>query len=280
MDSNSECETEGLDIAIDHRIRALFKPVPSSSSSANGNHIAILRDGGRLLRRLDDEIQVTGTFAGPESTGGIVVALQQPREDHPFAAGTEDVIEDCDTFRALRELFQIVSCNTLDIIRDVSIIDLLPYITDRELPAYITDTEMGFASEKDLQTAFDTSLRAFCAKKPDVVLCMGKVRLPMELSYCKGKICPLENCGVGGVFDNPRVELTGSDNQRVQVKRVNCFHPSHAIHYNTEYSCFRQLLFLEVAQACGFYRGDWTEENWMRNLRRYCKELTIKLISK
>lgn len=59
-----------------------------------------------------------------------------------------------------------------------------------------------------------------------------------------------------------------------RIVRVNAFHPSFAMNYNPDLSCLRQLLILEVAQACGLYRGDWLNKRWMDELRERCKSIT------
>jgi hypothetical protein len=165
MDSNGEPGIVCLDVAIDHRIRKLFKPVSCSTRDAeHGNHVAILEARGHELNRNYHEITVTGELAAPTSTGGIAIALQQPR-DHPFEMGTGAVIEDCDTLAACRDLFNVSSCYTLDILKDISMIDLL---------SYITETEMHLMDDDRKKKAFHTSVQIFCGKNPDVLLCAGK----------------------------------------------------------------------------------------------------------
>jgi hypothetical protein len=245
-----------------------------ASDTRRGTHVSILQTHGRRLDRRDDEIRVTGEMAGPASTGGIAVALQQPRDDHPFEKGTEAVIEDCETLTALGELFDAVSCSTLDIREDVSVIDLLPYTTE---------AEMGLMGEAAMGSTFRTSVQTFCGKQPDVVLCAGRIWLPRHHDHCKGEAWKLESGGVGRTFDKyPVVILRGENREIVRIRRVNGFHLSYAMNYHLEYSYLRQLLLLVVAQTCSVYKGDWEEETWMGSLRTYCskfsRELTSKLI--
>ena len=263
MASGGQAAVVCLNIAVDHRISALFRPVACPSASANSSdHVAVLQDGGFRLARPRDEILVTGELAGPAQTGGIAVALQQPREAQPFEMGTEAVINNCNTFLALKEIFPVISCGSLHIIKDISIIDLLPFVTE---------AEVSFMDEEKLRTALQISQQTFCAKKPDVVLCAGK--LPWTLRNCKEQMWRLESIGVGRVDKFPVAKLLNRDGKIVEIKRVNCFHPSHAINYKSEYSSLRQLLLLEAAKACGVYRGDWEEEDWMENMRSYCRDV-------
>jgi hypothetical protein len=265
MDSSYRATMVCLNIAIDHRIKALFKPVTSPPPSANdGDHLAVLQAGGDRLQRSQDEILVTRELAGPTWTGGIAVALLQPRDDHPFEMGTQAVIDDCDTLLALEELFPVISCGSLRIMRDVSIIDLLPFVTKEQVP---------FMDEELLSSAFQTSQQAFCAKKPDVVLCAG--RHSMEHREFKGQVWRLESKGVGRLDNFPVVTLAGREGEIVRIRRVNCFHPSYALFYNGEHSCLRQLLLLEAAKACGVYRDDWKEEGWMGEIRSHCRDIEL-----
>ncbi|KAI7969636.1 hypothetical protein EIK77_008791 [Talaromyces pinophilus] len=266
MSSEGTTATVCLGVAIDHRIRRLFRPVPSVSSSAgHGKHISIVRAKGGILGLPEDEIQVTAELAGPETTGGIAIALQQPREDHPFEDGIRAVIDDCDTLTTLEELFAVVSCNTLGLISDVSVIDLLLYTSKEDME------DMDHVSLSD---RFRASIEVFCNKKPDVLLCAGKIPLDKQLQQCKGDAQKLEHNGVGKTFGRYQdVTISDGNNNRVRIRRVNGFHPSHAIHYHPEQSCLIQLLLLIVSQTCGTLRADWVEESWMHNLRSKCWEL-------
>ena len=72
-----------LDVAVDHRIRLLFKPVCNDLTEPS-NHVSRIKARGRSLERPHSEIQVTAQLAGPAFKGGIAVALQQPRHNHPI----------------------------------------------------------------------------------------------------------------------------------------------------------------------------------------------------
>ncbi|KAF6517475.1 hypothetical protein HZS61_003036 [Fusarium oxysporum f. sp. conglutinans] len=54
-----------LDIAVDHRIRLLFKPV-SANSTEHSNHVSRIKSRGLSLKRSYHEIGVTAKLAGPE----------------------------------------------------------------------------------------------------------------------------------------------------------------------------------------------------------------------
>jgi hypothetical protein len=117
------------------------------------------------MGRTREEIQVASELAGPAVQGGIAITLQQPRENHPFERGIDGGIEDNQTLHALYEVFHVVSCDTLDIRTDVSIIDLLPYISK----------DVRDVNETDLEHLFEQTLQAVYEKKPDVMLCADKL---------------------------------------------------------------------------------------------------------
>lgn len=126
MDLNEQSEDVCLDIAVDHRIKALCKRVPAYANQPSG-HVLCIRELGENLGLPQENIQVTSQLAGPAVTGGIAIILQQPRSNHPFKQGIDRVIEDCKTLYALYDIFRMVSCETLDIRDDVAIVVLLPY---------------------------------------------------------------------------------------------------------------------------------------------------------
>ncbi len=182
---------------------------------------------------------MTAELAGPGSTGGIAVILQQPRDNHPFQAGAKAVIHECDTLRALEEVFLVISGGKLALLHDISVIDLLPYTSNDDWTA----------------SAFRAAQWAIASKEPDVVLCAGKKPLPKNLWGLKGDMFRLESKGVGAVFDEyPLTKIRNREGNWIKIRRVNGFHSSHALNYCPESSCLRQLLFLCVAEACAVYR--------------------------
>lgn len=132
-----------LNIAVDHQIRAYFEPVKIKPESPS-HHVSNIQRLGESLGRSRAEVQVTSELAGPSVKGGIVVTLQQPRNNHPYEHGIDRVIDDCRTLHALRDIFRVVSCETLDIRTDISIIDLLPYVSE----------DMSRVSKTDLDHLF------------------------------------------------------------------------------------------------------------------------------
>ncbi|KAL7777386.1 hypothetical protein CFE70_007812 [Pyrenophora teres f. teres 0-1] len=213
---------ECLDVAVDHRIRALCKPVTVSSREPS-KRISRIKTLGESLGRSRKEIQVTTELAGPAVKGGIAITLQQPRGNHPFEEGIDNVIADCETLYALYEIFPMVSCGTLDIRSDISIIDLLPYISDD-----ITEID-----DADLTKFFNESTQAICDKEPDVLLCAGKIWLPKpdKFNKIKGDARKLESIGFGRMFgQTPKLpvqaKIRGSNGSIVSINRVNGFHPS------------------------------------------------------
>jgi hypothetical protein len=259
-----------LDIAVDHRIRALCKPVIVSSREPS-KHISRIETLGRSLGRSQKEIQVTAELAGPAIKGGIAITLQQPRDNHPFEEGIDNVIADCDTLYALYEIFPVVSCGSIDIRSDIRILDLLPYMSD-------DTTEVD---DTDLKEFFDQSAQAICDMEPDVLLCAGKIWLSKfdKFNKIKGEARKLESIGLERKFgQHPKLPVQAriprGDGSFVSIKRVNGFHPSHALNYRTHVSLLRQLLIMVCAEACGMFRDDWEDKEWMMELRSRCQELS------
>ncbi|KAI1755696.1 hypothetical protein F4782DRAFT_486563 [Xylaria castorea] len=269
-----------LDVVIDHRIRRLCRPTwPPGKLPEPSTHLSILQRYGLGRGRRIGEINVTSQLAGPATTGGILVTLQQPRGNHPFEDGVETVIHDCDTLSALNQLFLTASCGTLNVKEHVSLVDLLPFTPQR----------VDEVSVRTLQDAFEASRMAICAKMPDVVLCAGKVWLPFdsgnlktgsetqEKSDLKGELCKLEAAGVGRPDIYDAVSLRGSGGELVVMSKVNGFHPACAMTWHPEHTNLRQLLLLNVVKTCGLYRGDWREDRWMDTLREECFKLMGRL---
>ncbi|KAM5528578.1 hypothetical protein FOXYSP1_19059 [Fusarium oxysporum f. sp. phaseoli] len=262
-----------LDIAVDHRIRLLFKPV-SANSTERSNHVSRIKSRGHSLNRPYYEIEVTAKLAGPESKGGIAIALQQPRHNHPFKDGLDTVIEDCETLCALDDVFTTVSCGTLDIRTDITIIDLLPFMS----------RDIKQIDDINLRESFKASGRAISDKEPDVLLCAGKIWLPRvgKNDDRKGDAWRFESIGVGERFDSiaklpSKVRIRHEDGGLVTILRVNGFHPSYAVNHHPHVGVLRQLQILTGAETCGMLRGDWEEKEWMDELRRNCQKISKSL---
>lgn len=256
--------TTCLGIAVDHRLRRLIQATTLKVTLEEGAHQDALRARGRLLGRSAAEIDVTAKLAGPSTRGGIAVALQQPRETHPFDEGLDAVIDDCATLAALDELFVTASGGKLSIRTNVSVIDLLPFISQ---------TEMNRMTNEELRASFSASANAFCEKQPDVVLCAGKFRLPQSSRFHdKGEVYKIESLGVGKTFgDRTIVRLRAEDRSLIRIYKVNSFHLSYALNYRPHYSCLRQLQLLTVIEACTQAKtGSWEDQTWMQSLRGTC----------
>ncbi len=265
-----------LDVAVDHRIRRLFSPFSDDLTKCS-NHVSCIEARGRSLKRSREEIQVTAELAGPAVKGGIVVALQQPRHNHPFKKGLNAVIESCETLYALNDIFTAVTCGTLDIRTGITVVDLLPYVSE----------DIAEIDDVKLRESFRVSVQAICGKEPDVLLCAGKIRLPKAGKFDdrKGDAWKFESIGLGEKFgstSNRPVKAKIHDGERgfVTIPRVNGFHPSHAINYHSHVSLLRQLQILIGAEACGMLRDDWEDKKWMDELRRHGQEISRSLSGK
>jgi hypothetical protein len=92
-------------------------------------------------------------------------------------------------------------------------------------------------------------------KRPDVVLCIWQDKDRVTL-----RMIQVRSLGIGKKFGASKIPFGGG----LTIERVNAFHPSYAVNYNPHFSCFRQLLLLEIAKACHTYDGKWREDEWMR----------------
>ncbi|KAK2471339.1 hypothetical protein H9L39_17570 [Fusarium oxysporum f. sp. albedinis] len=263
-----------LDVAIDHRIRRLFKPV-AHYQTERSNHVSRIEARGRFLRRSSDEIKTTAKLAGPAVKGGIAITLQQPRHNHPFEEGIDAVIGDCESLYALYDVFRAVSCETLDIRTDITIVDLLPYVSE----------DVAKIRDDELEESFRASTQIICDKEPDVLLCAGKIWLPRagKSDNRKGDAWKFESLRLGESFGStPKLPVTvrvrpPGGRGFVAIPRVNGFHPSHAMNYHSHASLLRQLQILIGAETCGILRGDWEDEQWMAEMRRRCMEISRAL---
>lgn len=258
-----------LDVAIDHRIRRQIKPGTREHGEQSTAHIIELESLYRSITRRDYfEFLTTVDLAGPRRRGGILVALERPTNSHPFSDGTHVVVEESPTLRALRDAFELFD---LSILGDVSVVDAFPFLSREEISTMSTT-----AYNAEAKRRFSSFLAAVLAKQPDVVLCMWQCDKTTDLR-CFGSGCGLQSMGVGLVFPQPRLTLVDKTGARADFVRVNAFHPSFAVNYHPEYSCFRQLLVLQIAHACGLWNGHWNEEPWMEQLRNRCNVLSSQL---
>ena len=211
-----------LDVAVDHRIRRLFHPVLDDLTE-HSKHVSRVQARGRSLKRSHEEIQVTVQLARPAVKGGIAIALQQPRHNHPFEKGLDAVIEDCESLNALDDVFAAVSCGSLDIRTDITVVDLLPYVSE----------DVAEVDDAKLRESFRVSAQAICDKEPDVLLCAGKIWLPDASKFDdrKGDAWRFESVGLGEKFGSSpklpvRARIRHGERGFVAIPRVNGFHPS------------------------------------------------------
>ena len=265
-----------LDVAVDHRIRRLFKPVWDDQTKSS-SHVSRIEARGLSLKRSCEEIEVTAQLAGPAVKGGIAVALQQPRHNHPFEKGLNEIIQNCETLYALYDIFAVVSCGTLDIRTDITVVDLLPYVSE----------DVATIDDAKLRESFRASTQIICEKEPDVLLCAGKIWLPSmgRFDDRKGDARKFESIGLGKKFDSSgklpvTAKIRCEKGGFVDIPRVNGFHPSYAMNYHSHVSLLRQLQILIGAETCGMLRGDWKDEEWMDELRCRCQSISTSLSSK
>lgn len=263
-----------LDVAVDHRIIRLFKPVPNGLTERSA-HVSCIRARGLSLKRPPSEIAVTAQLAGPALKGGIAIALQQPRDNHPFEDGLDAVIEDCETLWALEDIFDVVSCGSLDIRTDIAVVDLLPYVSE----------DIENIDETTLKESFRASTQIICDKKPYVLLCAGRAWQLPKFDSRKGPAFLFESIGVGKKFGNTsslpfEVEIYRGKRGSVGIRTVNGFHPSYTMNRHPHVSLLRQLQVLIGAETCGILREDWEEEEWMGELRRRCQDISRELSGK
>ncbi|KAH7259800.1 hypothetical protein MRS44_008454 [Fusarium solani] len=263
-----------LDVAIDHRIRRLFEPV-NHYQTGHSNHVSRIEALGQSLGRSSNEIKTTAKLAGPAVKGGIAITLQQPRHNHPFEKGLDTVIEDCESLYALYDVFRTVSCGTLDIRTNITIVDMLPYVSE----------DIARIRNDELKESFRASTQIICDKEPAVLLCAGKIWLPEagKSDNRKGDAWKFESLRLGERFGSTpklpvKVRVRPPEGRGfITIPRVNGFHPSHAMNYHSHASLLRQLQILIGAETCGMLKGDWKDEPWMAEMRRRCMEISKSL---
>jgi hypothetical protein len=115
----------------------------------------------------DTELNITTQLAGPFTPGGLLILLQEPRPIHPWDSGFDSVIEDCKTLDLLETWIGLGSKGSMSLARDVSVLDSRPLLVAKEY--------LGLGEKKGGEL-YGLVRRAIEAKRPDVVLCMGRVR--------------------------------------------------------------------------------------------------------
>jgi hypothetical protein len=246
-----------LGIPVDYKlwdsIRKLINEESTALAGPESSHIEKLRTlsttispGGLPIS--NEEVNFACYLAEPAVQGGIVIVLKQPWKNQEYNKTTEEVVNECPTLAAIRDLADFFNIP----LSGLSIFDAFPFITELKL-----DPKDAYHAE-----SHDTFYQMMVAKRPAVVLTAWESS-PFESHTTR----PWQKLRTGEVFDTP-YSKHGSD---WTFSMVNMPHPSYYMNrYPTE-SCFRQLQILEFAQACGRFWDIWEEKEWMKSLRNRCK---------
>lgn len=192
-----------------------------------------------------DERKIARTLAGPFTQGGLLVLLQEPRANHPWAQGVDWVISDCASLAILREGLQTVSSGELSITTNVSVIDRWPFLHQK------LHSDLDKTAPEDMATLDSMVFNAIRAKKPDVILCMGKVRATIVELYWVTWLTlapkfPKE-------FLEPRlINLVSTPGTTVRV--VYAMHPSHSANYKKDCRPRRDDLYIAIQTAYSLFK--------------------------
>ncbi len=246
-----------FDIPIDHRLKPLLSSRSQKRSRiAFGGHQSTLEQYGRETDRSEcsspassgDGIRFASQLATPMRQGGLVIALLQPAPSQRYTADFEEVKNECATLYWLDNILRLIGCSSL---WKTSCFDAFPFCLEqprnKECPS-------------GMRKAYSVFLQMIGQKKPDVILCAWRPPKGIkEARFCSK--------GVGATNETETVVISGKP-----VKLVNAFHPSYAINFHPNESCFRQLFLLETAKAFGELDGRWVEAAWMHALRACCRQ--------
>ena len=107
--------------------------------------------------------------------------LLQPLDNHPWSQGANAVIEQCATLRCLREGVNVCSRGALDLLSDISLLDLWPCFSKAEY-AVLTPEERNQLDKLVLE--------AICLKQPEILLihCIKKVIYIPQIHRIKTKM--------------------------------------------------------------------------------------------
>jgi len=246
-----------LHIAVDHRIQRLFLAIqlPVGTALPKGykdeafdNVVGYAMQHIRAME--SDEINVTKRLAGPYGvTGGILVMLQQPAEDHEFHEGTAATIRKCINLQELHNIFYTVSHGTVGI-ADLNVLDIKPFVRHSD------GKRLDPSIREELQHHLLKTIREY---SPAVVMCASR---SFETS---GPLKCFASLGVGKTMS------ARYNAEHGQPYKVDAFHPSYALNFYPWDPDCRQLLLLEAIHVCRRYSGDWIEEDWMLELRERCR---------
>lgn len=198
-------------------------------------------------------------MARPESQGGVVVVLLQPHSTQDNSDGFLAGKYRCPTVDAVSELISVVNNTTLGF-DDISVFDAIPYLDEKA------------TGEEIIEQAQNVFANMVKAKQPEVVISCFQTET-------KNPIVKNLRCRrIGYCFEfDPQGSKQLAESGLSSI-RVNALHPSYAINYNPEFSCFKRLLIVEFVKAFALWRQSWAEETWMAHLRHECHEQAKKLM--
>ncbi|CZS92515.1 uncharacterized protein RAG0_03131 [Rhynchosporium agropyri] len=248
-----------LGIPVDHRLRDVIRGLMKlndalGSPSTSSNHTERLRQLAQSMRNRgwsvsEDEVDFACYLAEPAVQGGIVVLLTQPPKYQDYNIPTDDIVGECKTLLALRELARLFGVP----FDSLSIFDAYPFIVETKLDDDNVD-------HVESHTTFHEMI---LEKRPMVVL--SAWTSPYK-TFEGHETKLLRKKATGAMFFSPTTPYCG-----LTLSMVNMPHPSYYMNHTPTESCFRQLQILEFAQAYGRWWGTWQEEAWMADLRQRCR---------
>ncbi|KAG5943443.1 hypothetical protein E4U53_007051 [Claviceps sorghi] len=183
----------------------------------------VIQEAREIRKEMDPvlseaEIKITKKLASPFEPGGLLVLGLQPKENHPWDEGFENVIEKCATLDSVNEALRLYG---MDLRKDVSLLD-----TWACLPKKVTEKlQRVQPKRKDYFRAL--VLAAIDAKKPDCILCLGQDAMDTLPSDSKWR----------------------SGEWRVRV--VDTYHPAHVFYYNeVDTTKALERLKQDISEAC------------------------------
>jgi hypothetical protein len=156
---DDELGLQSLAISVTHNATSEYK--------SSFNRIVELIRNLRDLPVSPDELEVTEKLAGPFTSGGLFVLLQEPLEKHPWEKGADAVVSECPALDILREGIRAASDRTLNLIPDVSVLDRWPLLSRK--------CRNGLMNSNEMERLDELVIQAIQIKRPDVILCMGQV---------------------------------------------------------------------------------------------------------
>jgi hypothetical protein len=145
---------------------------------------------------------------------------------------------------AVSELVFVTSNGRLDF-DDISVFDAIPFLDEM-----VTGKEII----EEAQGVFVDMIKA---KQPEIVISCFKTETSNAI------VRDLRSRKIGYSFDSDHQGSRRLAEWGLSLTRVNAFHPSYAINFNPEFSCFKRLLVLEFVKAFALWQNNWiNEEGW------------------